>query len=374
MNLIFQRFRSVFVLLTATLFLGACSGSILPDKLVLRPVNYGQLPGWESDKQLEAFAAFQKSCAVFLKRRPTSEYGPGDMAAPASIWQENCNIASQASVIDDASARVFFERYFVPFQVRNNLNSVGLFTGYYEPLLQGSRKRSQAYQVPVYGLPPDKQEGTPYYSREQINNGVLSARGLEIAWVNDPIELFFAEVQCSARVQLDTGEQIRIGFAGKNGQAYTPIGRVLIEEDILTKENVSMQSIKEWLRANPSRAKSVMESNQSFVFFRIVTEDGPIGAQSVALSPGRSLAVDLKFIPLGVPIYINTALTGTQTTSASLYRRLFIAQDTGGAIKGPVRGDIFFGAGPDAEWYAGHMKGSGEKYILLPHAIAQSFL
>lgn len=365
--------HSIFLIVFSSL-LSACSGSVLPDKLVLDPVSYGQIPGWESDKQLEAFQAYRRSCDVMLRRRSDTEYGAGDLAAPTATWQENCNIAQQAPVVDDATARAFFERYFVPFKAKNNFNSVGLFTGYYEPMLRGSRKRSEMYQVPVYSLPPDVQEGVPYYAREQIYNGVLAGRGLELAWVNDPIELFFAEIQGSARIQFDTGEQMRIGFAGKNNQEYTPIGRILIEEEALTKENVSMQTIKEWLRANPARAKEIMEHNQSYVFFRVVKEEGPIGAQSVALSPGRSAAVDKKFIPLGTPVFLDTALPGTQIQGAMLFRRLLIAQDTGGAIKGPVRADIFFGFGADAEWFAGHMKGSGEEYILLPHAIAQSFL
>ncbi len=365
-------FRKIFCA-ALCLLLTACSFG-RPDKLTLEPVNFGKLPGWESDKQQEAFKTYLKSCDVLLLRRPSSDYGPGDLAASVSIWQENCNIAKQAAVVDDVTARAFFERYFVPFLAKNHYDSVGLFTGYYEPLMRGSRTRTELYQMPVYALPPEVQDGVPYYAREQIYNGVLAGRGLELAWVNDPIELFFTEVQGSGRIQLDSGEQIQIGFAGRNNHPYTAIGKILVEEGALAKENVSMQTIKDWLRANPARAKEIMEKNESYVFFRVLVGESPIGAQSIALTPERSLAVDLNFLALGIPIYLDTALPGSPTQGASLYRRLFIAQDTGGAIKGPVRADIFFGFGPNAEWLAGHMKGSGEMYILLPHAIAQQFL
>lgn len=367
---------SRFFLLTLCVLLAACS-SVRPDKLVLEPVDYGRLPSWDADKHYDAFKTYLRSCDVLLKRTPSSNYGPGDLEAPTAVWQETCNIALQAGVTDDATARAFFQRYFVPFRMQNHYDTVGLFTGYYEPLMRGSLVRTENYTVPVYGLPPEVPPAgsdTPYYAREQIYNGVLAGRGLEIAWVNDPIELFFTEVQGSGRIQLDSGEQIRIGYAGKNGQPYFAIGRVLVDEGIMPKEAVSMQAIKDWLRANPGRAKEVMEKNPSYVFFKITPGEGPIGSQSVPLTPERSIAVDMKFVPLGVPIFLDTALTSTPTTPVTLYRHLFIAQDTGGAIKGPVRADIFFGNGPNAEWYAGHMRGSGQSFMLLPVAIAQNFL
>ena len=279
----------------------------------------------------------------------------------------------------------------------------GLFTGYYEPLLRGSRARSSRYRVPLYRRPPDivqvdlgrfredlrgrrlagRLRGAtlePYDDRRSITAGALRGRGLELVWVDDPIAAFFLQIQGSGQIELDTGERLRLGYAAQNGHPYFAIGRELIERGELTRETVSLQSIRAWLLEHPDEAQDVMALNASYVFFRTIEGDGPIGSQGVALTPGRSLAVDRTFVPLGVPLWLETTAPTVGNSAAegavdqSPVRRLVVAQDTGGAIRGPVRGDLFWGAGSEAEEIAGRMNSEGRYWLLLPRALAQRVL
>ncbi len=312
-------------------------------------------------------------------------------------WRALC-AAAEALVRDGgeearhAAARRFFETWFVPYAARASRAATGLFTGYYEPLLHGARGRVGRYSVPLYARPDDLVmvnlglfrpdlagrriagrvvDGrlTPYETRREIDSGRLSGRGLELLWVDDPLDAFFLHIQGSGRVELADGRTVRVGYAGQNGQPYVAIGRVLVERGALRREEVSLQSIRAWLEAHPMETTEVLAANPSYVFFRLLDGDGPIGALGVALTPGRSLAVDPSFVPLGAPVWLDTT---DPLDEGRPLRRLMVAQDTGGAIRGAVRGDVFWGAGEEAEARAGRMRSQGRYYLLLPRVAAEA--
>jgi membrane-bound lytic murein transglycosylase A len=318
--------------------------------------------------------------------------GGGGIAGTVADWRPACQ-ALQTLAQGDAAARAYFERWFQPFAAFNNDQAEGLFTGYYEASLNGSRSRSARYATPLHARPDDLvmvdvgdfrehlkgeriagrvRDGRlkPFEQRAEIVSGALDARALEIVWVDNPVDAFFVQIQGSGRIALDDGSEIRVGYAGQNGHPYTAIGKVLIESGALTREAVSMQSIRTWLEANPARADEVMNQNRSYVFFDVLDGDGPLGAQGIALTDGRSLAVDRKFLPLSVPIWLDTVAPLPDGSGEQSLRRLMIAQDTGGAIRGPVRGDVFWGHGDDAAAIAGHMKSRGRYYLLLPKTLS----
>ena len=347
--------------------------------LRLTQVAFADLPGWRQGDARAALAAFVRGCRVLSAEPPQTAMGGKGYGGNAADWLPACNAAK-------GNARAFFESQFTPYQLSAGAVPKGLFTGYYEPLIAGSRTRHGVYQTPVYGLPPDLvrvdlslfssrftgehisgrldgQRLVPYASRAEID-----ARGLAntkiLFWCDDPVALFFLQIQGSGRVAFDDGSSERIAFAGENGRPYTAIGRVLIRIGALARDQVSLPTIRAWLKQNPSRAEAVMEADQSFVFF----EEKPMGdpdlgspgTLGVALTPRASLAIDPRLNVLGAPYYLNAVpVTG-----------LLIGQDTGGAIRGPVRGDVFFGFGDKAAADAGGMKADGTLYVLLPNAVA----
>lgn len=344
----------------------------------LTPVAWRELPGWLQDNHTEALTALIISCRVVAKQ-------------PA--WREACEVAAGAKSRD---ARRFFEQYFTPHRVTNTDGTLeGLATGYFEPTIRGSRTRSARNPFPVYGTPDDivsldfgslapalkssalrgRIDGkrvVPYYARAQIDHENSPLRGKEIAWVEDAIDLFFLQVQGSGRIALDEGGVMRIGFAEHNGQPYRSIGRVLIERGELTAERASMQSIKAWARAYPSKLSELLNQNPRYVFFRELTGtlsplagagSGPPGAMGLPLTPERSIAVDPFHIPLGAPVHIATTWPNTQKP----LQRLMVAQDTGSAIRGAVRADFFWGAGDKAAIEAGRMQQSMRMWVLLPN-------
>jgi membrane-bound lytic murein transglycosylase A len=345
------------------------------DKLVLEPAEFKDLPGWGED-------ALEAAVPVFLRSCPALTASPGD-------WQAACAAAAKAARGDRAAARRFFEANFQPWSVRNQRIPVGLFTGYYEPLLQGSRTRHGRFTVPIYSRPPElvmvdlgrfrdslkgqriaglevKGELLPYPDRKAIDAGALARRKLEIAWVNDPVGAFFLEVQGSGRIRLEDGHEIRVGYAAQNGHPYTSIGRELIARHALNAKDVSLQTIRAWLEAHPDQAREVMERNASYVFFEKTGNAGPFGAQGIPLTAGRSLAVDPTYHALGTPVWlVATSPSPHPGEPDRKLHRLLIAQDTGGAIRGPIRGDVFWGFGPDAEAIAGRMKSRGKMWLLL---------
>ena len=377
--------------------LSACARmGFIPDKAVpekfetllrLDAVTFADLPGWIGDRQSEALPAFIRSCAKLETLPSDRVLGPEMVPTRVADWLAPCTDARLVRPGNEEEAQYFFESRFTPYRASNNNIPKGLFTGYYEPQLRGAWQPDMTFRHPIYARPKNlisinlgnfgnefkgrtisgrRTKGglDPYPSRADINEGALKGRGLELLWVDSAIDAFFLHVQGSGRVVMPDGSVIRLGFDGRNGRRYTPIGRELVARGVLSEKKVSMQSIRRWLAANALAGKQLMELNKSYVFFRILEGDGPVGAQGVALTPGRSLAVDRKFIPLSVPIWINTTQPGR---SRNPLRRLLIAQDTGSAIKGPVRGDVFFGFGDEAGANAGRMKEKGTYFLLLPN-------
>lgn len=351
------------------------------------------MPGWGRDDHAQALGAFLISCGKLNRKTPSASILGAGYAGSAGHWQEICRAAGALGRgVSPLNARRFFESWFQPHLLRNGNNAEGLFTGYFEPILQGSLTPSARFRVPLYRKPGDlvtvdlgafkkklkgqqitgrlaKNRLVPYAGRAQIERGALRGKGLELVWVDNPIDAFFLHIQGSGRVVLPDGRHLRVGYAGKNGQPYFAIGRDLVASGAIPKEQISLQSIRAWLKANPSRAQALMDKNKSYVFFRSLTGPGPIGAQGVPLTPGRSMAVDRRFVPLGAPLWLDTT---NPLAPGQPLRRLVVAQDTGGAIKGVVRGDLFWGAGPQAKAGAGRMKEPGRFYLLLPRSVAPS--
>jgi len=377
----FLRTRTLAV--AAVLMLAACASSTPaparprpappapppgPATLNLVPIGFGSLPGWAEDNHAGALAALLRSCPK-ITRRDAATVGIYAQFGTVADWQQIC-AAGYITTLDDRSARRFFEDWFIPYRAHNGISEQGLFTGYYEPLLHGSWVRTARHQVPIYQPPPGATSNTGRLtlpSRAQIEDGALAGRGLELLWIDDPIDAFFLHIQGSGQVQMPDGSIVRIGYAGKNGHAYYAIGGELIRRGEIAQEQMSMQAIRTWLLGHPQQAPALMRMNGSYVFFRLIDGEGPIGAQGVALTPGRSVAVDPSFVPYGVPVWLETTdplLGGTPL------RRLVVAQDTGGAIKGPIRGDLFWGSDETAAAGAGLMKQDGRWFLLLPRRAA----
>lgn len=339
----------------------------------VKRARFRDLPGWRQDNHAQAWPALLNSCHV-LKRQP--------------FWDAVCKAAFALGTPDANTARIFFERHFTPYQVLQNDGSAeGLVTGYYEPVLRGSRTPSDQYRYPVYGPPNDllvvdlsalypelgnlrlrgRLDGrrvVPYYDRAAIEAGQAPVKGHELLWVEDPVELFFLHIQGSGRVQLDTGETIRIGYADHNGHPYRSIGKWLVDHGELTLDRASMQGIKDWARRNPQRLTKLLNVNPGYVFFRELPDSlpGPLGALGVPLTAGRSIAVDPSAIPLGAPVWLVT----TRPNASMPLKRLMLAQDTGSAIRGRVRADIFWGTGDEAGRIAAATKQRGRMWVLLP--------
>jgi len=359
-------FVALSVVVLCTALISYAVDTHLPDKLVLQPVSYKEVPGWREDGHNEPLAAFIKSCMAFIKMDDTDSTGQGVLRSPVTVWKAVCREATIVPAGDPALARHFFETFFVPFRATNNGNPIGLFTGYYEPLLNGSRTQQRPYVYPVYGLP---EAGTPAYTRAQIDMGALNGHAPVLAYVDDPVARFFLHVQGSGRIALDTERRIDVGYAGSNGFNYRSIGKVLVDRGIFKKEDVTMLLLRQWLHDHPNDMWQVIWENPSYIFFREISGD-PLGSEQVPLTAGRSLAVDQNFIPLGSPVFVNTEIPATPQAPLTIHRKLLIAQDTGTAIRGPVRGDIFFGFGENAEQVAGRMKATGEMILLVPRPLA----
>ncbi len=353
--------------------------------LVLKPASFADLPGWSNDRQSETLDAFRKSCSRIEKKTAEAAIGFFPQAGTYGDWQPAC---LAANAVDDTQARGFFETWFRPYQaMAPNGADEGLFTGYYEASLRGSRTQHGPYQHPLRSRPGDLVtvdlgdfrgglkgqriagrvvEGAlkPYSDHRAIVQGrLMPGEDRPLIWIDNPIDVFFLQIQGSGIVALDDGTAMRVGYAAQNGWSYYAVGRELVKRGELPKDQVTMQSIRDWLTAHPDQASDIMFANPSYVFFKELTGDGPLGGEGVPLSPGRSLAVDHGKIPYGVPVWIDAE---PPEKGLPLLRRLMMAQDTGGAIRGPVRGDVFWGHGPDAERMAGPMKSKGRMWLLLP--------
>ena len=345
-----------------------------PAPPALRPTTWDAIPGWRDENVVHAWPAFLRSCAP-LKQRPA--------------WRDVCTVAATLADADRDTLTRFLELNFTPYQaVNENGADSGLLTGYYEPLLHGSRNRSARYRYPLYGVPDDllvidlasvypdlknmrlrgRLEGrrvVPYFDRAQIDQGAAATAGKEIVWVDDVVELFFLQIQGSGRVRLDTGETVMVGYADQNGYPYRSIGKLLVDRGELPLEQASMQGIKAWGRSHPDKLAEILNFNASYVFFRElpVGLPGPLGALGIPLTAQRSLAIDPRFVPLGAPVFIAT----TAPNSKQPLNRLMVAQDTGGAIRGAVRADFFWGFGQEAEREAGRMRQPLRMWVLLPN-------
>ena len=355
-----------------------------PEPGIGEAISWDELPGWRQDKHAEAWPALLQQCRVMPRRDP--------------LWEGLCNEAESlgtVGAVDDEIARRFFENRFTPHQIipsskQDGSPGTGLITGYYEPLLHGSLIPSDRYRYPLYGLPDDllridlasvypelgklKLRGrivgkrvVPYHDRNTIDGDDSPLRGNELVWIDDPVAVFFLHVQGSGRVQLDDGSMLAVGYADQNGQPYTSIGKILIERGKIAREDISLFTIRQWLQEHPQQAQALLEENRSYIFFRLRenADENPRGSLNVPLTPARSIAIDPGNIPLGSPVWLDTSYPHEPEHTL---QQLTFAQDTGGAIKGYARADMFWGNGPRAEKLAGEMKQEGSLYVFLPVA------
>lgn len=368
-------------------------------QLAFKASSFSSLDGWLQQSLLPAHAALQGSCRVILRRMPGDPMGGHGAYGAVSDWVDACRAVLEQQPRSEGEARALFETWFSPVQVFNGREERGLFTGYYEPELRGSRRPSARYRTPLHQRPSDLVEVdlgqfrsqlrgerlvgrvvagrlVPFASRREIVERGPGSVAEALVFVDDPVAAFFLQIQGSGRVKLDSGETIRAAYDGQNGHPYTAVGRILVERGEIRPESLSMQSIRAWLDSNPEKADALMNENASYVFFKTLPigdpSKGANGAQGVPLTPEASLAVDLRFHPLGVPMWVEGRAPGDLKTDQDVdLRRLFIAQDTGGAIRGPIRGDVYWGAGDRAESVAGRMAHRGKLFVLLPKALAQ---
>jgi membrane-bound lytic murein transglycosylase A len=356
------------------------------------PLRWSDVPGWTDDDQLAAFRTFLASCKPIVAQREP----PKDPKALGMSLQEPCRAARAAKVEDAAHARAFFERHFSPLRISRLGDAEGFVTGYYEPVVEGSRTYSEEFSVPLLRRPsnlfvrgirspnaslPNKgdvfrkigrRKLVPYYDRAQIEDGILAGRGLEICYVRNFTELLFMQIQGSARIKLEDGTTLRVNYDAHNGQAYTPVGRILIERGIVSREDMSMQRIRDYMATNPEAAKELRRQNKAYVFFREVQlsdKEEAVGAQGIPLTAGRSIAVDRFLHVYGTPFFIEGSLPIESERSQTPFRRLMVSQDTGSAIVGPARADIYFGAGADAGRVSGRLKHGARFVMLVPKSL-----
>jgi membrane-bound lytic murein transglycosylase A len=357
------------------------------------PLDWADLDGWTSDDHAAAFAAFLESCRTSQNRRRQ----PRELAAIPAALKDICEEARQAIPLDEEGARKFFEDHFRPIRISKLGDSDGFLTGYYEPIIAGSRVPTGQFTAPLYRRPPNlvpagrrklgdafpskgvfvgrrvgRRKIVPYYDRGRIEDGALDGWHLEICYLHDQVDVLFAQIQGSARIRLEDGTILRVNYDSHNGWPYTPVGRVLLDQKLMNKDQISMQSIRDWMEANPEQAKEVRRQNKSYVFFRITdlaTEDEAVGGQGVRLMPGRSIAIDRALHAYGTPFFIQAELPIANQKTGTKFDRLMIAQDTGSAIVGPARADIYFGAGDEAARIAGRIKNPGTFVMLLPREL-----
>jgi membrane-bound lytic murein transglycosylase A len=361
----------------------APSGPAVADRLSLTPLGYEQLPGWGADEAAAALPALLKSCDRFTKLPTDRSIGFDGTGGVANDWYAPCSALTRVASGDHAAVRAALETWFVPYRAANNGQPEGLFTGYYEPEIRGSRLRQGRYTLPIYGRPSDavsidlgrfrpewageqlvgRLNGNrvdPYPSRAEIEAGAINGKAPVVLWTDDAVDLAIMHIQGSGRVRLDDGTLVRLGVAGNNGHKFVGIGKVMKDAGKLGGDT-SMPAIKTWLNAHPQEGRELLARNPRYIFYSVNNGDGPVGTEGVSLTPERSLAVDPRFIPLGAPVWLDTV-----DPSGRPLRRLMVAQDTGAAIKGPVRGDIFWGTGEAAFDKAGRMKSRGQLFLLLP--------
>jgi membrane-bound lytic murein transglycosylase A len=337
-------------------------GTLGPERLDLRPGSFSDLPGWRDESVGNALPALVRSCDRLIKLPFDKSVGLDGSGGTVGDWYSPCSAARRLSVNDHETVRAFFEAWFTPFLATNNGTSDGLFTGYFEPELAGSRTRTARFTVPLLGKPKDlvvRDGGNGESQVGRMEAGALANVAQPVAWVEDPVDAHILHIQGSGRIRLDDGSVLRLGVAGTNGHKFMGISRIMRDKGLI--DDTSMPAVRSWLKANPEQARTLMAQNPRYVFYRLVNGDGPLGSEGVPLTPERSMAVDPKFVPLGVPLFLDTV-----EPSGKPLRRVVMAQDTGAAIKGPVRGDFFWGSGEAAFQLAGRMKSPGRYWLLLP--------
>lgn len=345
-------------------------------------LSFAQLKGWRQDDLPAALKVFRAGCPS-ISRRPADPSVSSSTSMLAGL-RVACKAASELGANPGAdAARRFFETHFQPFRISPEAGGAGFFTGYYEPEVEGALTRRPGYEVPVLGRPKDlvtnaqgvwRRAGgqlVPYHDRAAIEDGALAGQGLEVAWLKNPVDLFFMQIQGSGRVRLPDGKLLRLNYAAKNGYPYTPVGRILIDEGIVPRDEMSMARIRAFMEQDPQAGQALRRHNRSYVFFtaRALGQDaGPLGAQGIPLTTGRSLAVDRRIHTYGVPVFVEAELPLQPDGALTPFNRLMIAQDTGSAIVGPARGDLFFGAGAQAADIAGGIRHAGSFTLLVPRA------
>jgi len=356
------------------------------------PINWRDVTGWSDDDHLAAYRTFRTSCQPIVAQNGP----PSESKALGTSLRDPCRIARSLELSDGVKAKAFFEENFLPLRISRLGEGEGFVTGYYEPIIEGSRTENEIYNIPVYRRPsnlfvkgynqaspslPNKgavyrkigrRKLAPYYDRAEIEDGKIEGRGLEIAYLKNQTDLLFAQIQGSARIELPDGSVVRINYDAHNGYPYTPVGRILIDRGIIPREQMSMQKIREWMEQNPDGANELRRQNRSYIFFREVNlaeKDEPVGAQGVPLTAGRSIAVDKALHVYGTPFFIEGDLPIESERAKTPFRRLMIAQDTGSAIVGPARADLYFGAGVEAGRVAGRLKSNARFVILIPREL-----
>jgi len=373
-----MRLYRLLPLLVAGSLLAACSsgpdlaqgranstGPIASGPMNLQPVNFDSLPGWRDDGMAEALPALRRSCDKIIAMPSHKSLGDG-MAGTAGDWLGPCGALRQVQPDNSAAARSWAEHWLQPYRVTAGGSSEGVFTGYYEAELRGSRHQGGPYQTPLYarpaGWPADPaKSGQKFATRAEIEAGALAGKAQVLLWVDDPVDAHILHIQGSGRVSLEDGSSVQVGYDGNNGQEWVGLGKILIKHGLLGPGESNMPSVRAWLKNHPAQATALMDENPRYIFFRTLNADGPVGAEGVPLTAGRSLAVDTKYIPLGLPLWLDTT-----DSSGRPLRRLMVAQDTGKAITGPVRGDFFWGPGETAFANAGRMNSRGGYFLLLP--------
>lgn len=387
---------ALVLLLLPALLIGVVFVTPTKTGLDFEQVSFAELPGWDSAQIFSAVPALRQSCEKLNDLPPKRRLPGAAIGGFGADWSLGC--AAILTATSEQSLRAALVDHFTPLRVSLGGESDGKFTGYYETLLQGSMNPSARFHVPLYTKPPELvmvDLGTfrsdltgrriagqvengrlrPYPNRSEIDDGYLDGRDLELLWVDSAVDAFFLHIQGSGRVKMPDGSMRRVGYAGQNGHVYSAIGRFLIAEGHIAPENMSMQSIRAWLRDNPDKATDMLNRNSSYIFFRELEGGaGPFGSANVPLTAGHSLAVDRKHLPLHAPVWLSSSHPdpSSDTLPPIPFDRMMVAQDTGGAITGEIRGDVFWGFGDEAEEIAGRMANRGRYWLILPKPLARA--
>ena len=342
--------------------------------IILREIDFSELKNWQDDNHLEALLAFSHSCRKFAKMNQSSVIASQLGVITAGDYRDVCEIAEVLRTLSSKQTRNFFENWFRAFEISDRQGEKeGLFTGYYEPMLNGSKNKTGKYQYPVYSRPQNLTATEEYLTRSDIEAGALKNKKLEILYVDNKVDLFFAHIQGSMRVKLNDSREIRLSYAGRNNHRFTAIANPMIEKKLIPRSLANSGSVRDWLKENPDKADEIMNINDAYTFYKVFDGEYVIGAQNVPLTAERSLAIDNEMLPYGSLLWIETKLKN-KTGKTQPYNRLMVSQDTGSAIKGVVRGDIFFGNGKEAEEKAFYMANRGRYYILLPISVIEKLL